>query len=177
MIDANIGRAVIGRIMTYLNPRYVELDLAHAETISDYEWSRDVEMERIEYRKKTREPLSDVRKRELNEELRNLDKELRPIDGHTWLTGFDKKHPDPYFNHVRIKGEKKPAPVTSMKAIREVWPSFPPEPPSADSDSEDEDIEGEDNEDDDNETERTCVDDSISWSPLQYVVRLLRVVP
>lgn len=214
----------MSRIITYLkkNQRYVELDLAHAETISDHEWGRDVKTEKVECYWKLQEPLPT---RELKEEYRKLEKEcdeayvprfpfiqtclflgaithswkywrlncvmsrpwnevpdsggrdmwdtgatiidmtkykytcatilpphklacwsrkqkyrqfrLRPLDGHAWLTGFDEKHPTPYLNHVRIIGEKERIPVTSMQEIREVWPSFPPDPPSADSDSED----------------------------------------
>ncbi|KAL2272100.1 hypothetical protein FJTKL_08458 [Diaporthe vaccinii] len=69
------------------------------------------------------------------ENFRNF--RLRPLDGHTWLKGFGEEQSLSYLNHARIIGAKNwRVPVTSMEDIREVWPAFPPDPPSADSDSE-----------------------------------------
>ncbi|KAI0399008.1 hypothetical protein F4802DRAFT_591235, partial [Xylaria palmicola] len=60
---------------------------------------------------------------------------LRPLDGHEWLTRWGKETDDPDYDLAWIEGEDWPAPVTSLEAVREVWPSFPPEPPSINSNS------------------------------------------
>ncbi|KAI1360040.1 hypothetical protein F5Y08DRAFT_318168 [Xylaria arbuscula] len=74
-----------------------------------------------------------VVKREVYRNLR-----LRPLDGHDWLRGSgeeDEHYPDR--DRVWIEEGDEPAPVTSIDAIREVWPSFPPAAPSVDSDNDD----------------------------------------
>ncbi|KAI1425028.1 hypothetical protein F5Y12DRAFT_398905 [Xylaria sp. FL1777] len=74
---------------------------------------------------------------------------LRPLDGHDWLRGSGQgsKH-HPKRDCAYIVGEDKPAPVTSIDAIREVWPKFPPSPPSVDSEESDDDNDGDDDDED-----------------------------
>ncbi|KAJ9137725.1 hypothetical protein NKR23_g8964 [Pleurostoma richardsiae] len=224
---------VVRRILTYFkeNQRYIDLDLAYAETVPDDEWSRDADME---YRRFLSEhkPLPTDRSREFDEELRKLDEErvaalvpkfpfvdtclylgavssdfgngflhevctrqwnsppnwggngmwepgctvidltdhsyafvipahqacgmarkrtyrnlrLRPLNGHQWLMAFGLEDEDPIVDIVSAYGVDGPSPVTSIEALREVWPSFPPELTSEDSDSECEE------KDDDDET-------------------------
>ncbi|KAL2272286.1 hypothetical protein FJTKL_06977 [Diaporthe vaccinii] len=218
---------VISRILTLLkkNPRYVALDLAYADNISDDEWERNVD-EECWAAKQERRPLPrrwrHVQTRLLNEKISKLKKEcveaeapqfpfvqtclyigasttgwhssflhelhtrrcnvppdwggkymwepgctviditdhsyamilpaqrscgiarkgiyhslrLRPLDGHDWLRGSGMEsegYPDG--DRVWIEGEDGPALVTSIDAVHEVWPSFPPAPTSVDSDS------------------------------------------
>ncbi|KAI1110288.1 hypothetical protein F5Y14DRAFT_429277 [Nemania sp. NC0429] len=229
--------AVVSRVLTLLkkNAKYVALDLAHAENISDEEWERNVEEEYLAAEEEHRRPLPTrwrhVQRRLLNEKTSKLEKEcvqadvprfpfiqmclylgasvtgwdtwfihqlcprrwnappdyggkyawepgctviditdrlsyamilpaqmscgvgkkavyrtlrLRPLDGHDWLRGSGQgSEVDSKRDCAWIEGEDEPAPVTSIDAIREVWPLFPPPPPLVDSDDDD-DSDGDD---------------------------------
>lgn len=66
---------------------------------------------------------------------------FRLLDGHQWLTEFKKQHDNPEIDGVWVEGDDKPAPVTSIEALREAWPFFPSESNSDSADSESEDTE------------------------------------
>ncbi|OQV09673.1 hypothetical protein CLAIMM_13767 [Cladophialophora immunda] len=77
---------VVSRVLTLLkkNPRYVALDLAYAENISDEEWERNPD-EEYWAAEKERRPLPTrwhhVQERLLNEKIRKLEKEC--VEAHT----------------------------------------------------------------------------------------------
>ncbi|KAI0865183.1 hypothetical protein F4860DRAFT_462591 [Xylaria cubensis] len=98
---------------------------------------------------------------------------LRPLNGHEWLTGSGEQPSDSKDNHVWIGGRAKQASVTSMEAVQEVWPSFPPEPPSADSDSEDRDSADDDTEATDNDEAELKDDNAEEEAPVSEAVEAL----